>query len=105
MPEADSGQSDNPEQEHPKPPGGDIIVLLACSANELLPMNPEYPADIFTSCLTTPISMALRWFIQHSMSMKGVDPNWVDEIPGKISDRKTPLGINHFFKSILSLKL
>jgi hypothetical protein len=39
------------------------IVLAACGADEILPMDPQYPADIFTSCLTTPIPIALRWFI------------------------------------------
>jgi hypothetical protein len=40
----------------------DYIILAACSANEILPTNPELPADLFTSCLTTPIKIALRWF-------------------------------------------
>jgi Raptor N-terminal CASPase like domain len=39
----------------------DNILLAACGANELLPMSPEYPADLFTSCFTTPIKVALRW--------------------------------------------
>lgn len=39
------------------------IVLAACRANEILPLNPQYPADLFTCCLTTPIPIALRWFI------------------------------------------
>jgi hypothetical protein len=51
---------------------GDCIVLAPCAAHELLPMNPEFPADTFTSCLTTPIPIALRWFIQQNMSMAGV---------------------------------
>jgi len=38
------------------------IQLAACSANQLLPMNPELPADLFTACLTTPIKIALQWF-------------------------------------------
>ena len=42
---------------------GPTIVLAACKANEVLPMNPLYPADLFTSCLTTPITTAIRWFI------------------------------------------
>lgn len=42
---------------------GPTIVLAACKANEVLPMNPLYPADLFTSCLTTPIAIAIRWFI------------------------------------------
>jgi regulator-associated protein of mTOR len=40
----------------------DCIQLAACSADQVLPMNPDMPADIFTSCLTTPIEMALRFF-------------------------------------------
>ena len=39
------------------------IQLAACGSNELLPMNPELPADLFSSCLTTPIKVALRWFV------------------------------------------
>ena len=39
------------------------ILLAACGNNELLPQNPELPADLFTSCLTTPIRMALRWWV------------------------------------------
>jgi hypothetical protein len=53
-------------------PSSDCIVLAPCAAHELLPMNPEFPADTFTSCLTTPIPIALRWFIQQNMSMAGV---------------------------------
>ena len=40
------------------------IQLAACSKDQLLPMNPELAAaDLFTACLTTPIKMALRWFV------------------------------------------
>lgn len=38
------------------------IQLAACAADQMLPMNPELPADLFTSCLTTPIKVALQWF-------------------------------------------
>lgn len=31
-------------------------------------MNPDLPADLFTSCLTTPIRVALRWYILQSTS-------------------------------------
>ena len=34
------------------------ILLGACGENELLPMDPELPADLFTSCLTTQIGRA-----------------------------------------------
>ena len=80
----------------------DCIVLCPCAEGELLPMNPEFPADIFTSCLTTPIPIALRWFVyQNPLSMEGVDPESVDRIPGKENDRKTPLGeLNWIFTAI-----
>jgi regulatory associated protein of mTOR len=39
------------------------FVLAACKSDESLPLNSLYPADIFTACLTTPIPIALRWFI------------------------------------------
>ena len=50
----------------------DTIVLCPTSENEWLPMNPEYPADIFTSCLTTPIQMALRWFVRNNRISMGI---------------------------------
>ena len=40
-----------------------IIILAACRGNETLPLNPQYPADIFTACLTTPVVTAIRWLI------------------------------------------
>ena len=39
------------------------IQLAACGANEHLPSCPDLPADIFTSCLTSLINVALRYFI------------------------------------------
>ena len=44
-------------------PESTCFVLAACKSDESLPLNPEYPADIFTACLTTPIPIAVRWFI------------------------------------------
>jgi hypothetical protein len=38
-------------------------------------MNPDLPADIFTSCLTTPIKIALRWWV--TLSYKLSVWNWV----------------------------
>lgn len=31
------------------------VLLAACAASEVLPQNPDLPADVFTACLTTPI--------------------------------------------------
>jgi len=80
----------------------DIIVLCPTSESEILPMNPDLPADLFTSCLTTPIKMALRWFIrQNPLSCSKIDPESVDDIPGAANDRKTPLGeLNWVFTAI-----
>ena len=69
----------------------ECIVLAACSANEQLPSSPDFPADVFTSCLTTPIRMALRWFVMQnrtSMNAIGIKPEMVDHIPGRPNDRK-----------------
>ncbi|RVE76551.1 hypothetical protein OJAV_G00009680 [Oryzias javanicus] len=53
----------HPLAQMPLPPSmKNCIQLAACEASELLPMNPDLPADLFTSCLTTPITIALRWF-------------------------------------------
>jgi regulator-associated protein of mTOR len=52
----------------PLPSYKSCIQLAACGAKEFLPMNPDLPADLFTSCLTTPIKVALRWFILKSTS-------------------------------------
>lgn len=43
----------------------DCILLAACEAYETLPQSDEFPADVFTACLTTPIKMALHWFVYH----------------------------------------
>nr|CAD7200185.1 unnamed protein product [Timema douglasi] len=68
---------------NPPPSFKYCIQLAACAANQILPMNPDLPADIFTSCLTTPIKIALKW------------------IPGQLNDRRTMLGeLNWIFTAI-----
>lgn len=53
----------------PAPPSyKNCIQLAACGPSQVLPMNPDLPADLFTSCLTTPIKVALRWFVLQSTS-------------------------------------
>lgn len=44
----------------------DLIVLTPCGADEVLPVNVDLPADLFTSCLTTPMPIALRWFVRQN---------------------------------------
>eukprot|EP01119_Soliformovum_irregulare_P024456 TRINITY_DN876_c0_g1_i1.p1 TRINITY_DN876_c0_g1~~TRINITY_DN876_c0_g1_i1.p1 ORF type:complete len:1236 (+),score=415.18 TRINITY_DN876_c0_g1_i1:59-3766(+) len=80
----------------------DFIILASCGPNELLPMNPSLPADVFTSCLTTPIKIALKWFCSTSVLAKqGIDADILEKIPGRLSERKSPLGeLNWIFTAI-----
>lgn len=79
------------------------IQLAACSASQILPMNPDLPADIFTSCLTTPIKIALRWFVLQKSAklVPKVNLDLIDKIPGQLNDRRTMLGeLNWIFTAI-----
>eukprot|EP00474_Spongospora_subterranea_P010121 CRZ10579.1 hypothetical protein [Spongospora subterranea] len=81
----------------------DTIILIACAAGEMLPIGPELGvADVFTSCLLTPIEMALRWFICCTVPfLRQVTYDQIDLIPGKFNDRKTPVGeLNWIFTAI-----
>eukprot|EP00884_Botryococcus_braunii_P022981 jgi/Botrbrau1/9367/Bobra.354_2s0022.1 len=92
---ADGGPSlENPMKE--------AILLAACGEMEVLPQSPEIPADVFTACLTTPIKVALRWFTTRSLlRAEGLTKDLIDRIPGKQTDRKTPLGeLNWIFTAI-----
>ncbi|KAK4478407.1 hypothetical protein RD792_013876 [Penstemon davidsonii] len=79
----------------------DCILLAACEAHETLPQSVEFPADVFTSCLTTPIKMALRWFCTRSLLHESFDYSLIDKIPGRQTDRKTLLGeLNWIFTAV-----
>ncbi|CAH1990620.1 unnamed protein product [Acanthoscelides obtectus] len=88
----------------PPPPNyKNCIQLAACSAKEVLPMNPNLPADLFTACLTTPIKIALRWFVLQPKTklMPKVNLDLVEKVPGQITDRRTMLGeLNWIFTAI-----
>eukprot|EP00980_Cylindrotheca_fusiformis_P012282 scaffold3001_cov122-Cylindrotheca_fusiformis.AAC.7 len=115
------GQEQEPQQQQEQPFDmdaaasewvRDTIVLCPTSEDEWLPMQPEYPRDIFTSCLTTPIKIALRWFVRQNKTSMGsfvrqnntlgsLNPEDIDAIPGNHLDRKTPLGeLNWVFITI-----
>lgn len=55
-----------PEGAPPSVSYKNCIQLAACAAGQSLPMNPELPADLFTACLTTPVKMAMKWFVLRS---------------------------------------
>lgn len=79
------------------------IQLAACSADQILPMNPELPADLFTSCLTTPIKTALKWFAMRPTHrlVPHVTYEMIENIPGVLNDRRTMLGeLNWIFTAI-----
>uniref|UniRef100_A0A9J8BCL2 Raptor N-terminal CASPase-like domain-containing protein n=1 Tax=Cyprinus carpio carpio TaxID=630221 RepID=A0A9J8BCL2_CYPCA len=94
----------HPLVQMPLPPSmKNCIQLAACEASELLPMNPDLPADLFTSCLTTPIKIALRWFCMQKGAklVPGVTLDLIEKIPGRLNDRRTPLGeLNWIFTAI-----
>ncbi|XP_039833075.1 regulatory-associated protein of TOR 1 isoform X4 [Panicum virgatum] len=79
----------------------DCILLAACEAHQTLPQSAEFPADVFTACLTTPIKMALHWFCKRSLLRGSMDHSLIDQIPGRQNDRKTLLGeLNWIFTAI-----
>ncbi|GLG94261.1 Regulatory-associated protein of mTOR [Gryllus bimaculatus] len=87
----------------PPPSFKNCIQLAACADNQILPMNPDLPADIFTSCLTTPIKIALRWFVMQNTSklVPKISMDLIDKIPGQLNDRRTMLGeLNWIFTAI-----
>jgi regulator-associated protein of mTOR len=73
-------------------------------------MSPELPADLFTCCLTSPIEIALRFFVLQDPLRMNVDSNdpkakitvdLVMKIPGDLKDRRTPLGeLNWIFTAV-----
>ncbi|KAL0951936.1 hypothetical protein HGRIS_008588 [Hohenbuehelia grisea] len=92
-------------QSHPHtilpPPYMSSIQLASCLAHEVLPSIPELPADIFTACLTSPIDMALRFFILRHQLPINTTADMVMQLPGDLKDRRTPLGeLNWIFTAI-----
>lgn len=83
-------------------PMSDCIQPAACSANEVLPMNPTLPADLFSACLTTSISMALRWFVLKTPILGvNISSDDVMKPPGSLAERRSPLGeINWIFTAV-----
>ena len=79
----------------------DCIHLAACRKKETLPTNPDLPADVFTSCLTTPIEMAVRFFILQNPLPSAITLADAQNIPGRVSERRTPIGeLNWIFTAI-----
>ncbi|KAI8613893.1 raptor N-terminal caspase like domain-containing protein [Chytriomyces sp. MP71] len=102
--------ADQRDEEHAKNPDRDnipyismkeCILLAACGPTDTLPMNPDLPADLFTCCLTTPIEIALRWFVSQNPLLQNISPDMIMKIPGQLNDRRTALGeLNWIFTAI-----
>lgn len=77
------------------------IHLAACGIKENLPTNPLLPADVFTCCLTTPIEMALWFFVLQNPLPSQITPERAKKLPGRLQERRTPLGeLNWIFTAI-----
>jgi regulator-associated protein of mTOR len=77
------------------------VQLASCKADETLPNAPELPADLFTSCLTSPIETALRYFVLSNQPPPDVTVDLAMQIPGDLKDRRTPLGeLNWIFTAV-----
>lgn len=73
--------------------GTDFLMLVACGTDEVLPMAPEMPADIFTACLTTPMEIAIRWHVYRAGPlMPAISLETAMSLPGRLGDRRTALG-------------
>lgn len=77
----------------------DILVLAATGSHFSLSLHPDMPADVFTSCLTTPIEMSIRWYLLFQNPPLACSMVSLDEalkLPGRLNDRKSPLGELHW---------
>ncbi|CAO1633933.1 unnamed protein product [Sympodiomycopsis kandeliae] len=91
----------NPNGAETQFPLRESIHLAACAPDEILPMNPDLPADLFTCCLTSPIEISLRWFVLQNPLPSKLNVDMVMNIPGRLQDRRTPLGeLNWIFTAI-----
>lgn len=100
---ASSDEPASPQQQSAAHSFRNCIQMAACTATQILPMNPQLPADLFTACLTTPIKIGLKWFtLQQSASLvPKLSANFLDRIPGRLNDRRTMLGeLNWIFTAI-----
>lgn len=77
-------------EENPHP-DDDCVILAAVGPEQDLPTDPNLPADLFTSCLTTPIRTALMFHASRSM-IKGITMEMIDKMPGDMGSNQTPLG-------------
>lgn len=77
------------------------IQLAACAKSEMLPTNPDLPADLLTCCLTTPIDISMRYHVLENPLPSPVSLKDVTKVPGRASERRSPMGeLNWIFTAI-----
>ena len=81
------------------------IHLAACSENQLLPIDPDMPADLFTATLTMPIKVSILSFSCNNKHLipwaANITLEKIDALPGKIADRRSLVGeLNWVFTAI-----
>ena len=68
------------------------IQLAACGKSEMLPTNPDLPADLFTSCLTTPIDISMRYHVLENPLPSNLSLKDLTKVPGRAAERRSPMG-------------
>ena len=73
------------------------VVLGATEADEWLPVADDFPADVFTACLTRPLETALQLAMRSSLRRASGGPpppaaQLLAALPGSLGDRRSPLG-------------
>ena len=68
------------------------IQLAACAKSEMLPTNPDLPADLFTCCLTTPIDISMRYHVLENPLPSPLSMKDVTKVPGRAAERRSPMG-------------
>jgi regulator-associated protein of mTOR len=81
------------------------IMLGACGATERIFTSPDFPADFFTACLTTPLKVSLKWLASTS-NVTHVPPLAVlDALPWTPNKRKTLYGeLNRIFTALTDVR-
>lgn len=86
-----------------------LMYIASTSQNVPLPLNQNIPMDLLTSCLVSPIEMSVYWFLM-VFQLTHIQKQWtnltpleiVNSIPGKLTDRKSPLGcLNWIYTCIM----
>ncbi|CCW64470.1 unnamed protein product [Phytomonas sp. EM1] len=79
-----------------------FIGASGCGGSQgALSQHDRLPSDILTSCLTTPLRLAMTWFMVKRHDLIDVHPILLEVLPGSLQDKKTPLGqLQWYFQCI-----